>query len=406
MSFFGRVRRAWFSEDSERPPGPEDDFWYEPLSGHGQITYRDALQIAAASAAGRAISETLGTLPLHVYRRLPGGGKELARDHRLFRTLAEQPHEDYTAVEMIEQWIQSLLFRGNCLAEYKVDSRNDVVTIEPVDWQKVSVVIDRQTGVKFFKWRDDRRGDVIRPSSEVLHIPGNAYDGVKGYGLLETASTTFGVSRRVQDYVDNHFKNMLPPVAVTFPTPMTPAARNEWYAFLRRKFTGGKAPLMVIDNGGKLESLNLKAQEMQLTEIWKQVTTQMARLFRVPPHIIGDLDRATFSNIEHEGQNFINMSLIPWARRIEQRLEMALLGPLERKSYLVRFSFDALLRGDAVARGSYYSQVFQVGGITSNEIRDHEGRNPVEGGDVPMVQGALVPLTQAGKLQEAAQNAA
>lgn len=363
------------------------------------MSYRDALQISAASAAGRAISETLASLPLHIYRRV-GGGKELARDHRLFRTLAEQPHERYTAVELWEQCIQSLLFRGNWLAIPRLSARADVIELDPVDWSRVSVEIDRSTGVRVFQWSDDKGNRIVKVDSEVLHVPGNAYDGVRGYGLLSTASGAFGVSQRVNNYVDKYFKNMLPPVSLTFPTPVPAEQRDLYFDKYVKNVLGGKAPILVLDRGGKLEPINLKASELQLVEIMDATTRQMARIFRVPPHVIGDLKQATFSNIEHQGQDFVTMSLMPWARRIEQRLETTLLGPLERRQYTIRFQFDALLRGDAASRGTYYQSLFQVGGITANEIREHEGRNPVDGGDTPMVQGALIPITQAGQQQQ------
>lgn len=392
-------RLVGLSDETSENPGPDDDFWYQPIDGHGVMSYRDALQISAASAAGRAISETLASLPLHIYRRV-GGGKELARNHRLFRTLAEQPHERYTAVELWEQCVQSLLFRGNWLAVPKLSRRDDVVELDPVEWSSVSVQIDRDTGIRTFSWPDDRGNRIVKVDSEVLHIPGNAYDGVRGYGLLASASGAFGVSQRVHNYVDKYFKNMLPPVAISFASPMPPKARDEWFTKFKEAFVGGRAPAIVLDNGGKLEAINLKASELQLVEIMDATTRQMARLFRVPPHVIGDLKQATFSNIEHQGQDFVTMSLMPWARRIEQRLESTLLGPIERKQYTIRFQFDALLRGDAASRGAYYQSLFQVGGITANEIREHEGRNPVEGGDTPMVQGALIPITQAGQQQQ------
>lgn len=399
---------AFSDEPHGSQPGPDDDFWYQPITPHGQLSYRDALQIAAASAAGRAISETLGSLPLHLYRRRPGGGKELARDHRLFQTLSVQPHDHYTAVEMWEQCIQSLLFRGNWLATYEVDARLNVVRLNPIPWERVTVDIDRDSGIKTFQWNTDNGKKVTKPDSEVLHIPGNAYDGVRGYGLLSTASEALGVSRRVSTYIENHFANRLPPIAVSFATPIQPKARDEWFHFIKKTFIGGRAPFMVLDNGGKIEHINMKASDLQLVEIMDLATRQIARIFRVPPHVIGDLKQATFSNIEHQGQDFVTMSLMPWARRIESRLEAVLLGIRERTQYSIRFNFDALLRGDSAARGEYYSKLFQTGGITANEIRDHEGRNPVEGGDVPMIQGALIPLTRAGEHlnQQEARNAA
>lgn len=371
---------------------PDDDYWYQPLippaASGVPIDADSALRISAVYACVRILAETVASLPLRVYERLPDGGKRRAPTHPLYRTLHDSPNGWQTSLEFRELMTGHLVLRGNAFAYLEGDAGGlELVPLHP-DRVRVFWVAENQVGYEVLfrtsgQWRRVNADDV-------LHLRGLSADGLRGMSPVELERNAFGNAAATDIYAGKLFANGARPGGVLeHPAQLTDKARaallTQWEAMHRGADNAHRTA--ILEEGMKWHEVGLANDDAQFIENRKYNVIDIARIFRVPPHMIGDLDRATFSNVEQQAIDFVVHTVRPWLVRWEQSLNRTLLGGDER--YFVEFLVDGLLRGDAQARSAALQTQFMNGALSPDEWREIENRNPLPDG---LGQGFYVPV--------------
>ncbi len=328
------------------------------------------------------IAGTVATLPLHVYRRLPGGGRERAVDHPLYSVLHDAPNDLLTSCEFREMMQAHLCLRGNAYARIVRDQSGTVAALRPVHPDRVSVF--RKADAITYSVQDESGPQEIFTPETMLHVRGLGPDGVLGYSPITLARNAIGLSIATENHGAKFFSNGAKPSGV-LETPgnlseaQLKSLREHWEKMHSGPENAGK---MAILNGGmKYAGVSMSNDDAQFLETRKFQIPEIARIFRVPLHKIQDMSGATFSNIEHQAIEFVTDCIRPWAVKWEQRLNTALLTRAERREYFIEFSLDALMRGDTTSRYTAYRVGREGGWLSSNDIRDLENLNRIEGGD-------------------------
>lgn len=248
---------------------------------------------------------------------------------------------------------------------------------------------------------------ILRPS-DVLHIPGLGFDGLVGYSPIAMAKNAIGLAIATEEYGSKFFANGAAPSGVlehpgTIKDPSR--VRESW-----QQTFGGSAnsnKIAVLEEGMKYTPISISPEQAQFLETRKFQINEIARIFRVPPHMVGDLEKSSFSNIEQQSLEFVKYTLDPWVVRWEQSIQRTLLAPDEKKTYFVKFNVEGLLRGDYASRMNGYATARQNGWMSANDIRELENldRIPTEGGgDLYLVNGNMLPLSQAGAFADTENN--
>jgi HK97 family phage portal protein len=357
-----------------------------------------ALNSTAVLASVERLSRTVASLPLIVYRRLPDGGKERAREHPLYTKLHDLPNEEHTALEFRQFQMASLLLRGNSYSYIDRSGGGDVLQLWPLRPNRVTV--ERVGGQLFYHWAPLTAPERTFPRSQIHHIRGLSTNGITGLSPISLAAEAVGLGLAAEEFGARFFSNdATPPGALRHPSTLSQPAQDR----LKESFEQAHAPLAkkhkmaLFEEGMDWVKIGVDPKESQFLETRKFQVREVARFFNIQPHFIGDLEDATFSNIESQGIEFVVYTLRFWLMAIEQAITRDLFRPDERESYFAEFLVDALLRGDVAARGQFYQALFNMGAISPNEIRGRENMNPYPGGDQRFVQLNLVPVELAGE---------
>ena len=388
---------------------PENDYWYQPVEPQSgsflsHLAGGDtALRINAVSACVRLRSETIGSLPCQVFQRT-AGGREVARDHPLYYLLHDSPNDDMTAFEFWQSCEQSLLIDGNFYARIETNGRNDVIGLYPLNAECMQVRRDAQTGLLLYIYSHAGESKTYL-RDEILHVPGMGYDGatrLKGMSPVAYMRQSLSLAADAEGYGARFFRNNAAPAAyIAHPMKLSPEAKKGILDYMMDKFGGVRnaGKLGILEEGMKIETVPINHTDMQYLELRKFQIEEIARAYRVPLHMIGELSRSTNNNIEHQGLEWATNTIRPEVTRIERRCNMQLLGPREAGQFFIEFNLDALMRGDSAARAAYYSGLRNIGVLNANEIRARENLNAYAGGEVYMVQGAMIPVEMAGQMQ-------
>lgn len=348
------------------------------------VSPETAMRTVAFNAGVRIITESVSMLPWILYRKLEGGGKERATKHRLYKILnGDEPNEFQTSYMFKEMITGSAVHRGNGYAEInKVNDDNDVYELLPINPQRVTPVLDKNFVLKYEV--DGANGSKrILPASKVLHIPAFSTNGVSGQSVIELHKETIGLTVATEQYGAAFFGNGARPSGIlSSPAKMTNEQKSALAAELRENFTSKNAGRpIILDTGWDWKAFEMTAEEAQFLETRKYQVADIARMLRIPLHMLGDLDRATNNNIEHQSQEFVTMSLLPWCKRIEGACNKRLLSERERdEGYFVEILVDGLLRGDSRARAAFYKDLYYLGSLNADEIRELENKNPLPDG--------------------------
>lgn len=347
------------------------------------VTTDRALQLAAVFACVRVLAESVGQLPLRLYRTV-GKEKLPADDHPLHALLTVAPNEFQTAQEWREWLIGCLALNGNAYS-FVNRERARVLELLPLAHSAVTPKQDKDTNEVTYEVRLRSGKMLTLPADEVLHIKLFSLDGVCGVSPIRYAREAIGLSIATEQHGASLFGNgAMPSGVLTHPKTLGDEPykrlRESWEE--RHQGPENAHKIALLEDGVKWEPMSVSSIDAQFLETRKYQRSEIAGLFRVPPHLIGDLERATFSNIEHQGLDFVVHALMPYLTRIEARIRMQLLSPAEQKSHFAKFNVNGLLRGDMAARSTFYTQGIQNGSLSPNEIRELEDRNPREGGDV------------------------
>ena len=331
------------------------------------VNERTAMQTTAVYACVRILSETIASLPLQIFQ-YTSTGKEKATDHQLYNLLHNEPNNEMTSFVFRETLMSHLLLWGNAYAQIIRDGRGQVIALYPLMPDKMTV--DRTTnGEIFYQYRGDC-GDVILHKEDVLHIPGMGFDGLIGYSPIALAKNAIGMAIACEEYGAKFFANGANPGGVLEHPGIVkdPArVRDSWNSVYQGSSNSHR--VAVLEEGMKFSPIGIPPDQSQFLETRKFQTEEICRIFRVPPHLVADLDKATFSNIENQSMSFIDNTIVPWVTRIEQSMQKSLLSDAEKKDYFIKFNLTARLRGDANSRAAFYQTMRQNGIMSANDIR-------------------------------------
>lgn len=364
------------------------------------VNERTAMQTSAVYACVRILSESIAGLPLHIYRRTPDGGKEQIAMHPLFRLLHDEPNREMTSFVFRETLMAHLLLWGNAYAQIIRDGRGYPVSLYPLLPDRMSVDRDPRTEQLVYTYQSDK-GQVKLSRDGILHIPGLGFDGLIGYSPIAMAKNAVGLALATEDYGAAFFANGANPGGVLeHPGVIKPEQADRLRESWQTQFGGANAhKVAVLEEGLKFHQMSIPPEQAQFLETRKFQINEIARIFRVPPHMVGDLEKSSFSNIEQQSLEFVKYTLDPWVVRWEQSLQQALVLPSEKQTILIKFNLDGLLRGDYQSRMQGYSVGIQNGFYSVNDVRGHEDMNLLpdsEGGNLHVLNGNMVKLADVG----------
>ena len=388
------------------PVGSRYAFYMGGSSSGKNVTERSAMQMTAVYACVRILSESIAGLPLHMYRYNDSGGKEKAVDHPLYALLHDEPNPEMSSFVFRETLMTHLLLWGNAYAQIIRNGKGEIIALYPLMPNKMTVSRD-DNGHLYYSYQKsqeelpkDNRQTVVLDPSDVLHIPGLGFDGLVGYSPIAMAKNAIGLAIATEEYGSKFFANGASPSGVlehpgTIKDPER--LRESWQSTFGGSRNSNK--IAVLEEGLKFTPISISPNEAQFLETRKFQINEIARIFRVPPHMIGDLEKSSFSNIEQQSLEFVKYTLDPWVIRWEQSIHRALLTDDEKKAYFFKFNVEGLLRGDYQSRMNGYAVGIQNGFLLPNDVRDLEQMDliPEElGGNLYLTNGNMCPLSMAG----------
>lgn len=363
------------------------------------VNERTAMQTSAVYACVRILAESVAGLPLHVYERTANGSKSTKPSHPLYRLLHDEPNREMTSFVFRETLMSHLLLWGNAYAQIIRDGRGFPIALYPLLPDRMAV--DRnESGELVYTYQSDK-GQVKLRRENVLHIPGLGFDGLIGYSPIAMAKNAVGLALATEDYGATFFANGANPGGVLeHPGVIKPEQADRLRESWQSQFGGANAhKVAVLEEGLKFHQMSIPPEQAQFLETRKFQINEIARIFRVPPHMVGDLEKSSFSNIEQQSLEFVKYTLDPWVVRWEQSLQQALILPSEKATIFIKFNLDGLLRGDYQSRMQGYSTGIQNGFMSVNDVRGLEDMNLLtaeEGGDLHFVNGNMVKLADVG----------
>lgn len=363
------------------------------------VNERTAMQTSAVYACVRILAESVAGLPLHVYERTANGSKSTKPSHPLYRLLHDEPNREMTSFVFRETLMSHLLLWGNAYAQIIRDGRGFPIALYPLLPDRMAV--DRRESGELVHTYQSDKGQVKLRRENVLHIPGLGFDGLIGYSPIAMAKNAVGLALATEDYGATFFANGANPGGVLeHPGVIKPEQADRLRESWQSQFGGANAhKVAVLEEGLKFHQMSIPPEQAQFLETRKFQINEIARIFRVPPHMVGDLEKSSFSNIEQQSLEFVKYTLDPWVVRWEQSLQQALLLPSEKATIFIKFNLDGLLRGDYQSRMQGYSTGIQNGFMSVNDVRGLEDMNLLtaeEGGDLHFVNGNMVKLADVG----------
>lgn len=386
MRFFQKARllfsnSAW--DDYIRAFLRGDD--HPLINGLQYIDTQTAMKYTAVFACVRVLSETLAGMPAMLYRKKSDGDREQRNDLAVYDILHNAPNEEMSPFNFKEACMVSLNTGGNAVCEKLVNAYGDLVGLYPYQWSMVNIERDRETGKLLYKIRSGTSEKTLG-RSQVFHIPGLSFDGVVGLSPIEYTTSAIRLGLSYEQFGVNFYKNGANASGVfSFQGALTEPSYQRLKEDIAKNYTGlvntGKP--ILLEEGGDFKQLTIKPADAQLIENKKFQIEDVARIYRVPLHLIQNLDRATNNNIEHQSLEFVMYTMLPWFKRWEENINMQLLTPMERMAgYYIEFKIDSLLRGDAKSRAEAYAQGRQWGWLSVNDIRKLENMSPIPNGDI------------------------
>lgn len=400
-----------FGQARDKPVDKAADAGYSFLFGRTTsgkpVNERTAMQTTAVYACVRILAEAVASLPLHVYEYQDDGGKKLVHDHPLYYLLHDEPNPEMTSFVFRETLMSHLLIWGNAYAQIIRDGAGRVLGLYPLLPDKMEVQRDDKGNIYYVYSRNSDEnptfkeyGNIKLKAEDVLHIPGLGFDGLIGYSPIAMAKNAVGMTLACEEYGASFFANGANPGGVLeHPGVLKDPSKvgESWNSVYRGVSNAHK--IAVLEEGMKYQQIGIPPEEAQFLETRKFQINEIARLYRIPPHMVGDLDKSSFSNIEQQSLEFVKYTLDPWVIRWEQSLQRSLLLPGEKGKYFIKLNVDGLLRGDYQSRMNGYAVGRQNGWFSANDIREMENMNPIpdeEGGNLYLINGAMTKLADAG----------
>jgi len=364
-----------------------------------------ALKISAVYACVKVISETVASLPLKLLKEQENGDMAKARHHPLYSLIADCPNNEMTAFTFREMLMTNLLLWGNAYAHIKRNRKGQIVELYPLKSKNMEVVREPTTRALQYKYTSDDEAAAETKTyraRQILHIPAFSFDGVVGVSPITYAREAMGLSLATEEFGARWFGSGARPGGVLEHPGMLKdpeRLRESWNKVYQG--TANSHKIAILEEGLSYKPIGMSPDDSQFLETRQFQLSEICRIFRVPPHMIGDLSRSTFSNIEHQSIDFVVHTIRPWLVRWEQAIRRSLLTDTERTIYHPKFKVEGLLRGDFNSRMQGYATARQNGWMSANEIRALEDMNRIpNGGDEFLVNGNMVTEQQATKIKE------
>ncbi len=406
------LKRIFRSRDKpqNRTSGSAYSFFLGNTTSGKRVNERSAMQMTAVYACVRILSEAIAGLPLHLYRYTDNGSKEKAIDNPLYFLLHDEPNTEMTSFAFRETLMTHLLLWGNAYAQIIRNGRGEILALYPLMPDRMNVDRDDK-GQIYYEYRtssDDapinKQATVKLKPYDVLHISGLGFDGLVGYSPIAMAKNAIGLAIAAEEYGSKFYANGAAPSGVLeHPGILKDPSkvRESWTQTFGGSSNSHK--VAVLEEGMKYTPISINPSDAQFLETRKFQINEIARIFRIPPHMVGDLEKSSFSNIEQQSLEFVKYTLDPWVSRWEQSLMRSLFTQEEKKKYFVKFNVDGLLRGDYQSRMNGYAVGIQNGFMSPNDIRGLENMDliPEElGGNKYMCNGNMIDIASVGKQYE------
>lgn len=421
MGFFDWVGSR--SRDAPKVPKIEDNvrdsgqvFVFGRADSGERVDEKSAMQIATVYACVRLLAETVAGLPLHLYRftDTEEKSKERAKNHPLYRLLYRQPNPEMTSFTFREVMMTHLLLWGNCYAQIIRDGKNSILSLYPLLPEHVEVDRDEKGRIYYIyhAYTDERPGetyrDIIFRRDEIFHVPGLGFNGLVGFSPIAMMKNALGTTLAVEKYGSSFFRNGAQPSGVlehpgVLKNPEK--IRQNWSDVYGGANNAHK--VAVLEEGMSYKPISLPPEDSQFLSTRQYGVNEICRIFRVPPHMVQDLEHATFSNIEHQSIDFVVHTLTPWLVRFEQAIVKDLLLEEEQDIYFPKFNVDGLLRGDYQSRMQGYATGISNGFLSPNDVHRLENMDliPAEkGGDDYYLNGGYVKLEEVETMGERGTN--
>jgi HK97 family phage portal protein len=401
-NFFSRALSL--SGGSLRDPRLNEIFGSSSVADAGvSVTPWTALNYSAVFAAVRIISEAVSSLPLHLYERLPNGGKRRASGTPLYSLVHDAPNDEMGSLQWREASMAHLLLWGNSYSEIVRDLEGNAVELWPLDPSQVKPT-RTANGDLFY----DVGGKVALPRENVLHVSGLSFDGISGISPIAQARQSIGLALAIEQFGAGFFgRGARPGGILTFPGQLSSEAR----ANLRRSFedlhsgSGNSHRVALLEQGLKWESIGVPPDDSQFLQSREFQVIEICRWFNLPPHKLKELAKMNYNSLEQMNVEFLTDTLRPWLVRWEQQLNRKLLRRQDRDRFFFEHAVEGILRGDLQSRYTSYSIARNWGWLSVNEIREKENLNPVDGGDTYLTPQNMAPANGPSPDPAAAQSA-
>ena len=351
------------------------------FAGGGQISSESAMRISTVYACVKVLTDAISTLPLQLY--VKDGNNNNLVDSRLASLLGSSPNSFQTSVEWLALQVLNICLRGQSFSYIVRSSDGRIVEILPLPPGAVAVNVTAQNSINYSitLGRDGETQTMIAQPNEILHLKNLTMDGVNGVSPIKFNESVLGHAVDARDYSKNVFKNGATPRGVlevdgTLSDAAYENIKDSWHD--SHQGTANSNKVAILESGVKWRSVSLSPEDVQLLDSRKYTRSEICGIFRVPPHMIGDLERATYSNIGHQSLEFYKSTVYPWLVQIESRLNFSLLS---KSNYFFKFDVSELLRGDLESEVKAWRSFIEMAVVSPNEVRAKIGMNPREGGD-------------------------
>ena len=361
------------------------------------VTPDNALRANTVFACVRVLSQSVASLPFILYERV-GKGKERATDKGLYSVLHDIANPKMTSFEHREFSMACLTLRGNAISEIEWGADGEIQSLTPINPKYIYDIKEKDKKLYYYVLMPGNIQNQILPANQVIHIPGFSMHGYWGLSMIQEARQSIGLALATEEFGARFFGNGASPGGVLqHPGELDDEAYKRMKKGWNESHQGlnNSHRIAILEEGTEYKQVGIAPEDAQFLETRKYQDAQIAKIFGVPPHMVGDLERATFSNIEQQSLEFVIHSLRPWLVRWEQRVFKDLLQPTERKKYFAEFLVDGLLRGDITSRYQAYSIGRQNGWLSANDVREKENMNPIDGGDEYLTPLNMVPVGDA-----------
>lgn len=347
------------------------------------VTPESALSLTALQACVTLLGESVGQLPCELFRRKGEGEREPARNHKLYRVIAWEPNSWQTPIEYREQSQLKAGLKGNSFSEIVRDTDGTPIALHPIDGV---VAVYKGSDLRPYYSID---GGPLLPQRMIHHVRWVGLNSYVGLSPVMLHANAIGHAQAIQQYAGKSFMNGTA-LSGVIERPRESSPIKDQSVIDRitdrwQQMYGGSSNakrVAMLQEGMTFKPLSMTNLDAELIPALKLTVLDIARIYKVPPHMIGELDKATFSNIEHQAIQFVIYTLLPWIKRHEQAMMRDLLLPSERAEYYIEFNVSGLLRGDQKSRYEAYAVARNWGWLSVNDIRRLENLPPITGGDV------------------------